>query len=137
MRSEATRAGETSVGEQVLYMVLELSERSWKVLFASAAGRRRERAVAGRDVAGLLEEIAVLRVEHALVMAHAEWGDRRRRPARIGGGRQGVPAHHRPTPRDDRATHPLALERSREDRTNVTSSETVLQITRSLTSDAS
>jgi transposase len=39
-------------------MVLELSERSWKVLFASAAGRRRERAVAGRDVAGLLEEIA-------------------------------------------------------------------------------
>ena len=57
MRSEATRAGETSVGEQVLYMVLELSERSWKVLFASAAGRRRERAVAGRDVAGLLEEI--------------------------------------------------------------------------------
>jgi len=58
MRSEATRAGETNVGAQVLYMVLELSERSWKVLFASAAGRRRERAVAGRDVAGLLEEIA-------------------------------------------------------------------------------
>jgi len=58
MRSEATRAGETSVGERVLYMVLELSERSWKVLFASAAGRRRECAVAGRDVAGLLEEIA-------------------------------------------------------------------------------
>ena len=58
MRSEATRAGETNVGEQVLYMALELSERSWKVLFASAAGRRRERAVAGRDVVGLLEEIA-------------------------------------------------------------------------------
>src|SRR5207302_9525682 len=58
MRSEATRAGETNVGAQVLYMVLELSERSWKVLFASAAGRRRERAVAGRDVAGLVGEIA-------------------------------------------------------------------------------
>src|SRR2546421_12495459 len=58
MRSEATRAGETNVGAQVLYMVLELSVRSWKVLFASAAGRRRERAVAGRDVAGVVEGMA-------------------------------------------------------------------------------
>src|SRR5688572_30002957 len=31
-------------------------------------------------------------VEHALVMAHAEWGVRPTLPARIGGGRQGVPA---------------------------------------------
>ena len=58
MRSEATREGETSVGDQVLYMALELSERTWKVLFASPAGRRRERSVAARDVAALLEEIA-------------------------------------------------------------------------------
>ena len=39
-------------------MALELSERSWKVLFASAAGRRRQRAVAGRDLPALLQEIA-------------------------------------------------------------------------------
>src|SRR5262245_9792660 len=58
MRSEATRAGETIVGGQVLYMALELSDRSWKVRFASPAGRRRERSVAARDVAGLVEEIA-------------------------------------------------------------------------------
>ena len=58
MRSEATREGEISVGGQVLYMALELSERTWKVLFASPAGRRRERSVAARDVAALLGEIA-------------------------------------------------------------------------------
>jgi transposase len=58
MRSEATREGETSVGGQVLYMALELSDRTWKVLFASPAGRRRERNVAARDVAALVAEIA-------------------------------------------------------------------------------
>ena len=58
MRSEATRAGETIVGGQVLYMALELSERTWKVLFAAPAGRRRERSVAARDVAALVGEIA-------------------------------------------------------------------------------
>ena len=58
MRSEATREGEISVGGQVLYMALELSERTWKVLFASPARRRRQRSVAARDVAALLEEIA-------------------------------------------------------------------------------
>jgi hypothetical protein len=58
MRSEATRAGETTVGGQVLYMALELSERVWKVLFASPAGRRRERSVAGRELTRLMEEIA-------------------------------------------------------------------------------
>ena len=39
-------------------MALELSERTWKVLFASPAGRRRERSVAARDVAALVGEIA-------------------------------------------------------------------------------
>jgi len=59
MRSEATRGGETIVGGQVLYMALELSERSWQMLFASpAAGRRRERGVPARDLAKLLEETA-------------------------------------------------------------------------------
>ena len=58
MRSEATRGGETTVGGQVLYMALELSERVWKVLFASPAGRRRERSVPARDLGRLLEEIA-------------------------------------------------------------------------------
>jgi len=58
MRSEATREGESIVGGQVLYMALELSERTWKVLFAAPAGRRRERSVAARDVAALVGEIA-------------------------------------------------------------------------------
>jgi transposase len=58
MRSEATREGETIVGGQVLYMALELSERTWKVLFAAPAGRRRERSVAARDVTALVGEIA-------------------------------------------------------------------------------
>src|SRR4029453_2073850 len=39
-------------------MGLELSDRTWKVLFASPAGRRRERNAAARDVAALLAEIA-------------------------------------------------------------------------------
>ena len=38
MRSEATRGGETIVGGQVLYMALELSDRTWKVLFCLAGG---------------------------------------------------------------------------------------------------
>ena len=50
MRSEATRESETIVGGQVLYMALELSNRTWKVLLASPAGRRRERSVAARDL---------------------------------------------------------------------------------------
>jgi hypothetical protein len=40
-------------------MARELSDRNWKVLFASPAGRRRERNVAARDVAALVAEIAV------------------------------------------------------------------------------
>jgi len=39
-------------------MALELSDRTWKVLFASPAGGRRERSVAARDVAALVGEIA-------------------------------------------------------------------------------
>jgi len=49
--------GESNAGGQVLYMALELSSRTWKVLFASAGGKRRERSVAGRDVGRLLAEI--------------------------------------------------------------------------------
>jgi hypothetical protein len=57
MRSEATREGETIVGGQVLYMALELSDRTWKVLFASpAAGAQRagarSRAADGGDRGG-------------------------------------------------------------------------------------
>jgi transposase len=58
MRSESTRDDETNVGGEVLYMALELSERTWKVLFASGAGRRREISVAARELGRLLEEIA-------------------------------------------------------------------------------
>lgn len=58
MRSEATHDGESIVGGQVLYMALELSDRTWKVLFASPAGRRRERSVVARDLGRLMEEIA-------------------------------------------------------------------------------
>jgi transposase len=58
MSSEATRAGEISVGEQVLYMALELSQTRWGVLFASACGKRRERSVAACALGKLLEEMA-------------------------------------------------------------------------------
>ncbi|HEY7550549.1 MAG TPA: IS110 family transposase [Hyphomicrobiaceae bacterium] len=58
MRSEAARAGESSVGGEVLYMVLELSARSWKVLFRSRSGRQRECSVAAGDVTRLLAEMA-------------------------------------------------------------------------------
>jgi transposase len=58
MTTQATLAGKTNACGQVLYMALELSDRTWKVLFAAPSGRRRERAVAARDVAQLLAEIA-------------------------------------------------------------------------------
>jgi transposase len=58
MTTQATDAGETNACGQVLYMVLELSDRTWKVLFAAPSGRRRERSVAARDVEKLLAEIA-------------------------------------------------------------------------------
>lgn len=57
MTTQAT-LGETNACAVALYMVLELSDRSWKVLFAASRGRRRERTVAARDVMQLLAEIA-------------------------------------------------------------------------------
>jgi len=57
--TQATRACEVSVVGVVLYMALELSARSWKVLFASTrGGRRLERSVAAGDVPKLMAEIA-------------------------------------------------------------------------------
>ena len=58
MTTQATLGGETSAREPALYMALELSDRTWKVLFAAPSGRRRERAVGARDLAGLMREIA-------------------------------------------------------------------------------
>ncbi len=58
MTTQATLAGETNACGQVLYTALELSDLSWKVLFAAPSGRRRERIVAARDVGALLAEVA-------------------------------------------------------------------------------
>lgn len=59
MTTQATLVGESTAGGQALYMALELSDRWWKVLFVCAgSGRRRERRVPARDLAGLLREIA-------------------------------------------------------------------------------
>jgi transposase len=57
MMSEATQI-ETNAGGAVLYMTMELSDRTWKVLFATTAGGRRERSVPARDLAKLFAEIA-------------------------------------------------------------------------------
>lgn len=59
MTAQATHSGETTSGGAVLYMVLELSEREWKILFATRAGRQRERCVAARDIGALIEEIGL------------------------------------------------------------------------------
>lgn len=66
MTTQATLGGEINPCGQVLYMVLELSSRSWKVLFRSPCGRQRERAVAAGDLAGLLREIAEAKRKLAL-----------------------------------------------------------------------
>jgi transposase len=58
MTSEATLKTEANVAGQVLYMTFELSQRTWKVLFATTAGGRRERSVSARDLGKLFEEIA-------------------------------------------------------------------------------
>jgi len=59
MRNEATLSMESNAGGQVLYMALELSNTTWKVLFGtSASGRRRERNVTARDLLALLAEVA-------------------------------------------------------------------------------
>src|ERR671918_2568984 len=57
MMSEATRI-ETNADGAVLYMTMELAERSWKLLFATTAGGRRERSIPARDLGKLFEEIA-------------------------------------------------------------------------------
>jgi len=41
MTSEATLTGQSKACALVLYMALELSDTTWKVLFASRAGRRK------------------------------------------------------------------------------------------------
>ncbi len=56
--SEATLKIETNASSAVLYMTMELSERTWKLLFATTAGGRRERSVPARDLGKLFEEIA-------------------------------------------------------------------------------
>jgi transposase len=58
MISEATLKIETNVGGPVLYMAMELSQRIWKLLFATTAGGRRERSVPARDLGKLFAEIA-------------------------------------------------------------------------------
>lgn len=69
MTSEATLGVQSNGGTAVLYMALELSNTSWKVLFGSASGRRRERTVKARDLAGLLEEIAAAKAKLGLPTA--------------------------------------------------------------------
>jgi transposase len=58
MTTQATPGGEINACGQVLYMALELSSRTWKVLFTTRSGKRRERSVSARDVGRLLLEIA-------------------------------------------------------------------------------
>ena len=70
MTTQAAPVGQSIFGDQVLYMVLELSDTSWKVMFASPAGKRRERSVAARNMPGLLSEIAEARAKLG-VGAHA------------------------------------------------------------------
>src|SRR5919197_2189320 len=57
MMSEATPI-ETNADSAVLYMTMELSDRTWNVLFATTAGGRRERSVPARDLGKLFAEIA-------------------------------------------------------------------------------
>ena len=58
MTTQATRGCEISGCGEVLYMAKELSARSWRVLFASTRGGRRECRVGAGDVAKLMAEIA-------------------------------------------------------------------------------
>lgn len=77
MNTEATR-DESSGGDQVLYMALELSNTRWKMLFANAAGKRREAGVAARDIDGLMAAIAIakqrLKLPDARVLCCQEAG---------------------------------------------------------------
>jgi transposase len=56
--TQATLDCQTSVGDQVLYMALELSNTTWRMLFANGAGKRREASVRARDVDGSMAAIA-------------------------------------------------------------------------------
>ena len=58
MTTQATLERDRIVALDILYMVMELSNREWKVAFASPAGRRLHRSVKARDVPALLGEIA-------------------------------------------------------------------------------
>lgn len=65
MTTQATET-ESSVPTKVLYMALELSNKTWKVLFRSGAGRQREIEVAARDMAALLAEVATAKARLGL-----------------------------------------------------------------------
>jgi hypothetical protein len=70
MTSEATLKMETNGGGPVLYMTMELSERTWKVLFATTAGGWRARSVAARARGKLFAEIAVAKRRFARTALH-------------------------------------------------------------------
>src|SRR5919201_1859325 len=78
MMSEATHV-ETNDDSAVLYMTMELSDRTWKVLFATIAGGRWERSVPARDLGKLFAEIAAAKrrfglAPHARVISCYEAG---------------------------------------------------------------
>lgn len=58
MTTQAAHAGKTNPGVPALYMALELSDKTWRVLFSIPSGKRREVRVPARDFAKLLAEIA-------------------------------------------------------------------------------
>src|SRR5919108_1151542 len=57
MMSEATLKIDSNAGGAFLYMTMELSDRTWKLLFATTARGRRERSVPARDLGKLFAEI--------------------------------------------------------------------------------
>jgi len=63
MMTQATLGGDGNGCGQVLYMALELSSQTWKVLFAAPAGRRREVTVAAREMGQLLAEVAAAKAK--------------------------------------------------------------------------
>ena len=64
--TQATLGGESNACEPALYMALELSDRSWKVLFQAQSGRRRERFVAAGELEQLLSEMAAAKLKLGL-----------------------------------------------------------------------
>lgn len=64
--SKATLEKHSNGIEPVLYMALELSGGTWKVLFGAPDGRRRERNAPARDVERLLAEIAAAKKRFGL-----------------------------------------------------------------------